>query len=101
MKHVCHAAWAARGVTPRKQPGRPSSLQTSPSDPRPLCARMRLTSRGVFQQLPMPPSTPQASSGRPSRLWNKSVRPWRDAQFVAWRIATAPAPAYKCGEAPP
>ena len=61
MKHVCHAAWAARGVTPRKQPGRPSSLQTSPSDPRPLCARMRFTSNGVFQQLPTPPSTPQAS----------------------------------------
>ena len=50
MKHVCHAAWAARGVTPRKQPARPSALQTSPSDPRPLRADA-LHLEGVFQQL--------------------------------------------------
>ena len=67
MKHVCHAAWAARGVTPRKQPGRPSSLRHVAERPEAALRADALDLEGVFQQLPMPPSTPQASSGRPSR----------------------------------
>ena len=58
MKHVCHAAWAALGVTPRKQPGRPCSAPgclitapyTQPSEPF-LFPKLR----NYFADFPQPP----------------------------------------------
>ena len=50
MKHACHAAWAALASRPGSSPVTllPPHVAERPEA---LCARMRLTSRGVFQQL--------------------------------------------------
>ena len=100
MKHVCHAAWAARGVTPRKQPGRPSSLQTSPSDPRPLCA----DALDLEGRVPAAPNAAEHAAGQ-QREAQPPLKQIREA--LARRPVRGLAHSHgagarvQCGEAPP
>ena len=67
MKHVCHAAWAARGVTPRKQPARPSSSVDVAERPE---AALRPDAFHLEGRVPAAPDAAEHAAGqqgRPSR----------------------------------